>query len=218
MLITMFGMSVSGQEVTCSLTQDSESRITGSCEGIIPPNLELTQAAENSFMLWEGSASENDLVWPIDVVSLRYADGDELLVLYEMGWFYVTEFDSSQVLIWNMANEAAPSGRDIQVLDIAKDFLNGGQSWNRADNRICPENAVAVSLYCALLRASEQVMGKPYHRQPAMQVIREIIGDRWPDRYSNHRLMEFNNHPSTRFTELEELFELARVQIRESMR
>lgn len=216
--IAMFGMPALGQNVTCALTQSSMSQITGSCEGIIPPNLELAKSNENSIVLWEGSASENDLTWPIDVSSFEYSDGIELLVMYEMGWFYVTEFDPSRILSWDMSEVAAPSSKDIQVIEIAQKFLNGGQSWNRADNRECPENEADVSLYCSLLQASEQVMGKPYHRQPAMQVIREIIGNRWPDRYSNHRLMEFNNHPSTSFSDLAELFKQAKHEISENMR
>ncbi len=217
-LITIFCTPAFAQNVTCSLTQSTESQITGSCEGIIPPNLELTRSKDSSQLLWEGSASENNLAWPIDLSLFDYSDGSELLVMYEMGWFYVAEFDPSRILSWSMSDVAAPSSRDLQVLDIAEDMLSSGRSWNRADNRECPEDESKLSLYCALLHASEQVMGKPYHRQPAMQVIREIIGNRWPERYSNHRLMEFNNHELTMYSDLVELFAQARQEVSANIR
>ena len=69
------------------------------------------------------------------------------------------------------------------------------------------------SLYCALERATLQVTGEVHHRQPALQFVRRVVTELGADRITNHRLMDFNNHPSTTLEELQEVFDIAEARM-----
>jgi hypothetical protein len=58
---------------------------------------------------------------------------------------------------------------DVRIVQRARQILNSPEKWNRADNRICPAEAKAFSLYCALEKATDEVSGNFKHRGAAMQ-------------------------------------------------
>ena len=222
-LISIFSISTmaTGQEIHCNLTQISSESIAGTCTGIIPPTLQLLKSSGSSDVIWEGSASEGGLIWPLDIAAIQTNTSDALLVRYEMGWFFIDDFSltgSTPKLVWNMSNKVGPSAVDIEILNLALSKLNNGSNWNRADNRNCADDSQLLSLYCALTYATTQLMGKPYHRQPAIQVIREIIGARWPERFSDHRLMDFNNNQASDFNDINILFREAQDTIASLLR
>ena len=78
------------------------------------------------------------------------------------------------------------------------------QKWNRADNRNCPETAKTFSLYCALEKATVEKSGNFEHRGAAMQEARFVIEQVAPNlnRYQ-HRLMDYNNDPTTTFADVQ---------------
>ena len=96
---------------------------------------------------------------------------------------------------------------DIQILTRANAVLVNESYWSKADDRKCQDDIDAnkYSLFCALYKASLDIMGEYNHRRPGLQQIRWIIGDKYSDRLDNHRLMNFNNHPDTTFNEIKRL-------------
>ena len=97
---------------------------------------------------------------------------------------------------------------DLEIVKRAREILNSESKWNRADNRICPAEAKTFSLYCALQMATNEVSGKSEHRGAALQEARFVIDEIAVDRNYNHRLMDYNNDPTTTFADIQEVFQI----------
>jgi hypothetical protein len=97
---------------------------------------------------------------------------------------------------------------DLQIVKRAREILNSPSVWNRADNRECPAGAKAFSLYCALEMATVEVGGKAEHRGAALQEARFVIDEIAADRNYEHRLMGYNNDPTTTFHDIQEVFSI----------
>jgi hypothetical protein len=55
-------------------------------------------------------------------------------------------------------------------------------------------------------KATIEVTGGFHHRRPALQVVRKIVEERAASRPYKHRLMDYNNDPTTRFADVQTLF------------
>jgi hypothetical protein len=106
------------------------------------------------------------------------------------------------------------SKTDIEIVKRAAQILNSPEKWNRADNRVCPAEAKTFSIYCALEKATDEVSRNFQHRGAAMQEARFVIEEIAPNaqRY-NHRLMDYNNDPTTTFADIQGVFWLLQKHI-----
>jgi len=103
---------------------------------------------------------------------------------------------------------------DVRIVKRAREILNSESKWNRADTRICPADAKTFSLYCALEKATNEVIGKFEHRGAAMQEARFVIDEIAPNRKKyHHRLMDYNNDPTTTFADIQKFFRLLEERI-----
>jgi len=103
---------------------------------------------------------------------------------------------------------------DVQIVQRARELLDSPSQWNRADTRECPAEAKTLSLYCALKKATDEVTGKFEHRGAAMQEARFVIDEIAPNRTSyHHRLMDYNNDPTTTFDDVQKFFRLLEERI-----
>jgi hypothetical protein len=98
---------------------------------------------------------------------------------------------------------------DVRIVQRARQILNTQAKWNRADTRVCAADAKTFSLYCALERATDEVSGNFEHRGAAMQEARFVIAEIAPNRKNyKHRLMDYNNDPTTKFADIQKFFRL----------
>ena len=97
---------------------------------------------------------------------------------------------------------------DLQIVRRAREILDSPSKWNRADNRECPAGAKTFSLYCALEKATVEVVGKAEHRGAALQQARFVIDEIAADRKYEHRLMKYNNDPATTFADIQEVLRI----------
>jgi hypothetical protein len=103
---------------------------------------------------------------------------------------------------------------DLQIVKRARKILDSPEKWNRADNRVCPADAKTFSLYCALEKATDEVTGNFEHRGAAMQEARFVIDDIAPNHNNyQHRLMGYNNDPTTTFADIQKVFRLMEARI-----
>jgi hypothetical protein len=108
---------------------------------------------------------------------------------------------------------------DVRIVQRAREILNSQSEWNRADSRVCPADAKVFSLYCALEKATDEVSGRFDHRGAAMQEARFVIDEIAPNRKNyNHRLMDYNNDPTTTFADIQKLFRLLQGRITRRLR
>lgn len=110
------------------------------------------------------------------------------------------------------------SKTDLQIAKQAQKILDSPSKWNRADNRVCPLDAKVFSLYCALEKATTQVGGKFEHRGAAMQEARFVIDEITPNRNYDHRLMGYNNDPSTTFADIQKVLHLLENRIAQRLK
>lgn len=108
---------------------------------------------------------------------------------------------------------------DARIVQRAHEIINSPSEWNRADTRVCPTNAKTFSLYCALEKATNEVSGKFEHRGAAMQEARFVIDDIASNRKNyHHRLMDYNNDPTTTFADVQKFFRLLEDRISTRLR
>lgn len=107
------------------------------------------------------------------------------------------------------------SKTDLKIVQRARDILSSPEKWNRADTRVCPDDARTFSLYCALEKATKEESGKFEHRGAAMQEARFVIDDIAPNAKSYaHRLMGYNNDKATTFADVQKFFSILEDRIR----
>jgi len=97
---------------------------------------------------------------------------------------------------------------DLDILVKADEILHDKGSWRKDPVRICGVSK-QVNLYCALEKASIEVMGSYIHRQAALQEVRFVIDDHYRDRWNKHRLADFNAHPDTTFEDVKSVVKKA---------
>ncbi len=97
---------------------------------------------------------------------------------------------------------------DLLIVRRARELLDAPAKWNCADNRKCPEKAKTYSLYCALQTATTEVGRNFEHRGAALQEMRFVIDEIAATRNYDHRLMDYNNDPTTSFADVQEVFRI----------
>ncbi|HZS07535.1 MAG TPA: hypothetical protein VFD58_22060 [Blastocatellia bacterium] len=98
---------------------------------------------------------------------------------------------------------------DLLILKRADEILTDEARWNRKDDRTCRPEDKVWSLFCALQKASVEVLGKYDHRRAALQEVRFAIEDVTNGREFNHRLMDYNNLPTTQFKDIKKVLKMA---------
>ena len=107
---------------------------------------------------------------------------------------------------------------DVRILERAQQILDSPTKWNRNDNRNCPADAKTFSLYCAIERATDEVTGHFAHRAAAMQEARFVIDAVAPNRKNyEHRLMGYNNDPTTTFADIRHVLQMAEANIEKKL-
>ena len=67
---------------------------------------------------------------------------------------------------------------------------------------------------CAIEKAQVEVTVGFHHRRPAAELVREIVDERAKGRGYDHRMMDYNNDPTTHLSDVRTLFAeaIARIQ------
>lgn len=131
-------------------------------------------------------------------------------------WRRAEEGDGAR-LVFDVSDYPPATAVDVAILRDALERLPSPAAWDREDDRDCANDPPGRrSLFCVVAGAMEERTGEYRHRQPALEVLRAVIRDRWADRLSGHAIMDFNNHPATTRAELEsavaEALDRARVE------
>jgi hypothetical protein len=125
------------------------------------------------------------------------------------------------LLLWCQQGTPDPERRDqpatqedLRILKRADQILSDESRWNRHDTRVCPPSDRTWSLFCALQKASIEVLGKYDHRRMALQEVRFAIEDTADeDKLGGHRMMGFNNLPGTRFADIKRVLRVATERV-----
>jgi len=132
------------------------------------------------------------------------------------GWFALqsARTDENGLFLSIAADkQLPPTEDDIRILERARALLSDERHWNKQDDRTCRPNPERWSLFCALMRATEEVSGGVHYRQPALQAAREVLNEVGGNRLGKHRLMDYNNHPATTLEEVHQLLRTAQSRL-----
>src|SRR5262249_53471350 len=102
---------------------------------------------------------------------------------------------------------------DLRILQRANQILSSTSLWNRHDTRVCMPTARTWSLFCALEKASRDVLGEYRHREVALQEVRFAVEDATKGQEFEHRLMDYNNLASTTFEDIKRVLEVAAERV-----
>jgi len=115
------------------------------------------------------------------------------------------------------AVERAATPEDLRILERADQILSDSTKWDRADDRVCNATDTTWSLFCAVAKATAEVLGEYQHDdrmgQAATREVRRVIEDLNPGRRFEHRLMDYNNLPTTSFDDIKRVLRLARERL-----
>jgi hypothetical protein len=155
--------------------------------------------------VWTGTMSDDSRKFTAELEIYRGGLG---ILRTEYGWFAVSNVASSLTLSFELdaSHEIKPNVMDRRIVERATALLSTPTVWNRMDNRFCPAAASTWSIYCAMEQATIDVTGAANHRRPAMEAVRAIVDERSAGRNYQHRLMDYNNDPTTRFDDVRSLF------------
>jgi hypothetical protein len=233
MLLTAAAAQRSGALSTCTLAGDSQ--VTGSCGRLFDQTPKMTLRSTNSVVggVWR-SGSSPQTVWHGDMTDEGYPNAPIQLQIYGgasgilqtiYGWFPVTQYRTTPSGIafeLDGLHEVSPNASDAQIIRRAAEILSSSAVWNRADNRNCAPDATTWSIYCAGVKAVEEVTGGTGgghgidHRRPALEVIRSVVEDRSKGRSYHHDLMDYNNDPATTFADTQSLYREALQRMSDS--
>jgi hypothetical protein len=103
---------------------------------------------------------------------------------------------------------------DLRILVRANQILSSPAVWNRHDTRECHDSDKTWSLFCALEKASREVLKEYRHREVALQEVRFAIEDVTDGREFQHRLMDYNNLPDTQLADVKRVLTIATHRVR----
>jgi hypothetical protein len=109
---------------------------------------------------------------------------------------------------------------DIRILLKTDELLKDESVWNRKDDRECADDEATGkrSLFCALQKACIDVLGAYDHRRVALQEVRFAVEDATQDQDFEHRLRDFNNLPTTRFTDIKRVLRVATDRVKSRLK
>lgn len=211
----------SGVLSTCAFATGS-SAVTGSCGRLFDQMPTMTLEPSDTVVggLWRSGSSPKS-VWYGEMTDEGYPNAPIQLQIYSgaagilqtiYGWFPITGYrttSSGFAFELDGVNEVPPNALDARVIGRAADILSSTAVWNRADDRNCAPKAATFSIYCAGEKAVEEITGGTGlidHRRPALEVIRGVVDDRSKGRSYHHRLMDYNNDPTTTLADVQSLF------------
>lgn len=172
--------------------------------------------------VWDGTFSLSGWELRFDLVHEEQGGREVVVLCSELAWVVVstwTGFDDDQAMLsFDAMDYPLASDLDDAILRNALGRSQEDFAWDRRDDRECEDDGLgAVSLFCILAAAIEEEVGVYHHRQPALEVVRQVIRERWPDRLSGHPVMDFNNHPDTTRDDLRGALEHALELVRSEM-
>ena len=137
------------------------------------------------------------------------------------GWFALQSArreNEALILTIPANNQLPPTLDDIRIIQRAEALTSNEEAWNRGDSRTCPPNPQKWSLYCALQQATQEISGGVHYRQPALQMVREVVDEVGGARLGKHRLMDYNNHPDTTLAEIQDVLHTAQKRLEQRLR
>ena len=139
-----------------------------------------------------------------------------------IGWYTFDDLiiNKSSIEFIINTDPSIPSSRtDLEIITVAINLLKDPTNWHKEDDRRCEDDDENSqwSFFCALKKASVQVMGEYNHRSSVMQLIRHMIEKEHPGKKWEHRFKDYNNMSETTFDDIKRLMHEAKAAIEDKL-
>ena len=136
--------------------------------------------------------------------------GERFVLRSMVGWVVVHKWQrtgSGQAALEFRRNYPLATAADVSILRTALSRLSSQATWDQNDDRDCVNDAPGRgSLFCVLQSTAAAQIGRYHHAQPALDLVRTVILERWVDRVNRgHTFTNFNNHPATTLEDVREV-------------
>ncbi len=179
--------------------------------------LRQTGTGENWLGTMEGKHPEDPTRFEI----VKSGNGAAGVAKTPFGWFELqaARLDGATLTVAIAADrQLPPTSDDIRIIQRAMALVSDETVWNRQDTRVCPPEPQKWSVFCALTQATVEISGGVHYRQPALQMVREVLNKVGGNRLNKHRLMDYNNHPDTTLAEIHNLLRTAQARLEHRLR
>jgi hypothetical protein len=102
---------------------------------------------------------------------------------------------------------------DVKILEEARALIPDDSKWAHNDDQQCDLEATSWTLFCALQKASFDVLGEFQLRRPALEETRYVI-DEMTKQGLEKRLIDYNNLPSTKLDDIHKVLDIALEKIK----
>ncbi|MBT8262395.1 MAG: hypothetical protein KJO05_06205 [Bacteroidia bacterium] len=110
---------------------------------------------------------------------------------------------------------------DLEILQRVDGLLSTPSKWNKNDDGECDDDSAnnSYSLYCALVKASEEVVGsyEDEPNRPAIRMVRFTLNKYQDRRVIGNTVEDWNNHPDTTFEELKKVLEESIEEVKKQL-
>jgi len=107
--------------------------------------------------------------------------------------------------------------KDLEIVEKAGRLLSQRKHWDHEESPSCMPVNRRFGLGCALRFASELVLGEYQHRRTALQEIRFAILEVSGRSEYKHKILEFNNAPTTDYADVQEVLSIALGRVAERL-
>lgn len=107
------------------------------------------------------------------------------------------------------------SKTDLDIINLCLDYFKNSMCWQPKDDKNCDDDKMSKtwSLLCALQSAYTEKMGYYNYRGAALQKTRDVINEIYFDRHYAHPLIDFNNDPITKFSDVLNILNVVKERI-----
>jgi len=102
---------------------------------------------------------------------------------------------------------------DVLIIQTARSLLNEEGQWAHHEETQCDLKATAWTLFCALQKASYDVLGEFQLRRPALEEVRVVV-EQLAGQTFERRLIDFNNRSETSFEDIQKALDIALGRIK----
>ncbi len=102
---------------------------------------------------------------------------------------------------------------DVLIIQTARSLLGEESQWAHHEETQCNLKAAAWTLFCALQKASYDVLGEFQLRRPALEEVRVVV-EQLAGQTFERRLIDFNNRPATSFEDIQKALDIALERIK----
>ena len=171
---------------------------------------------------WRGYFLQPDYADVFELTRERAGSREQLVLRTGVGWTIVDTWSrvaSNESTMTFRLTSMPASEADLDILNDTLKKLSSPSAWDRADDRDCGNDSPGrVSLFCALQNAAIARIGRFHGAQPALDLVRLFVLERWTDRVNHgHALTNFNNHPDTTLEDVRWVLQEAARRAREEI-